>query len=537
IAAGATVTLATVNTNFPAGSKVAVLALVHIGVPSTAGSHRLYAAGNVRILKGSTIVSQNQFQVGTYSNLYPAYVGLTYLDASSDANPSYSIQVYNSLGETSRAWGEIIAFRVADGAFLDTNSVALTSGSQVTVGNLTTSLSGEVGVIALAAAENTSTSHVTAFNANDVVLQLNNQATDQIANRREWYIAATGFHDRSGTYALFRVDVGVSNPSYQVKMTARAPRINGEAKILAFTIAVIVAVSDSGVGVETVGVRASVAVSDAGSGLEAVGGSRSVIDAGVEAESIDMAKSVIDVCAGIDHATSGRAVPVDDSGYGAELMSVARGVLDAGSTLETVNTGKETVDSGCGVDVVASPVFSVLVDAGAGAEVSRIIVPQRDSGAGAELVNMAKQALDSMMGLDAIPMVSKGVLDWALGAELVSTAKQVFDACSGIEIIGVTAGIFVTDAGFGSEFADQFLSIFGGVTIDGVETIGRHSIPYKDWARDGLPVQVRRRAVDDKVVLDNDSIGSVIIEWEDKVSDITPGYRFIRVLSAVRVVD
>ncbi|MEM4497982.1 MAG: hypothetical protein QW692_04050, partial [Nitrososphaerota archaeon] len=235
IAAGATVTLATVNTNFPAGSKVAVLAYVQMGVTSTTTGHRVYAAGNIRILKGSTIVSSNQFQVSTYQAIEPAHVSLSYLDASSDANPSYSIQVYNSLSETSQAWGEIIAFRVGDSAFLDTGSVALTSGSQVTVGNLTTSLSGEVGVIALAAAENTGSSDVTAFNAGDVVLQLNNQATGQVANQRGWYIYQTTYNGRSGVYALFRVDVGVSNPSYQVKMTARASGINGEAKILAFS--------------------------------------------------------------------------------------------------------------------------------------------------------------------------------------------------------------------------------------------------------------------------------------------------------------
>ncbi|MEM3689086.1 MAG: hypothetical protein QXW42_04155 [Thermofilum sp.] len=237
IANGATVTLATVNTNFPAGSKVAVLAYVQMGVTSTTGSNRIYAAGNIRILRGSTIVSQNQFQVGTYRSIEPSLVSLIYLDASSEANPSYNIQVYNSLSETSQAWGEIIAFRVGDGAFLDTDSVALTNGSQVTVGNLSTNLGSEVGVIALAAAGNTGSSDVTAFNAGDVVLQLNNQATGQVANQRGWLLEQTSYSGRSGVYSLFRVDTGVFNPSYQVKMTARASGINGEAKILAFGFA------------------------------------------------------------------------------------------------------------------------------------------------------------------------------------------------------------------------------------------------------------------------------------------------------------
>ncbi|MEM1801113.1 MAG: hypothetical protein QXF58_05175, partial [Desulfurococcaceae archaeon] len=85
IAAGATVTLATVNTNFPAGSKVAVLTYVQMGVTSTTTSHRIYAAGNIRILRGSTVVSSNQFQVGTFQAIEPAHVSLLYLDASSNA--------------------------------------------------------------------------------------------------------------------------------------------------------------------------------------------------------------------------------------------------------------------------------------------------------------------------------------------------------------------------------------------------------------------------------------------------------------------
>ncbi|MEM0478335.1 MAG: hypothetical protein QXN77_08050 [Candidatus Caldarchaeum sp.] len=238
IAAGATVTLATVTTNFPAGSKVVVLAYVQMGVTSTSGGHRVYAAGNIRILKGSSIVSQNQFQVGTYRATEPAMVSLSFLDSSAGANQDYTIQVYNNLSETSQAWGEIIAFIVGGGAFLDTASVGLTNGSQVTVGNLSTSLGGEVGVIALAAAENTGTTDVTAFNAGDVVLQLNDQTTGQVANQRNWLLERTSYNGRSGVYGFFRADTDVSSPSYQVKMTARVSGINGEAKILAFTFGV-----------------------------------------------------------------------------------------------------------------------------------------------------------------------------------------------------------------------------------------------------------------------------------------------------------
>ncbi|MEM4154504.1 MAG: hypothetical protein QXW52_06795, partial [Candidatus Caldarchaeum sp.] len=236
IAAGATVTLATLNTNFPAGSKVAVLAFVQMGRASGSG-HVFYQGNSFRILRGTTIVSQTQFSHGTYQATEPAQVSLAYFDASSEVNASYSLQVYNNLAVTSQAWGEIIAFPVSDGAFLDTGSVALSNGSQVTVGDLSTTLSGEVGVVALAESENTTGSDITAFNAGDVVLQLNNSATGQIANQRGMFLERTSYQGRSGILPLFRADTDVSSPSYQVKMTARASGLNGEAKILAFTLA------------------------------------------------------------------------------------------------------------------------------------------------------------------------------------------------------------------------------------------------------------------------------------------------------------
>ncbi|MEM4449328.1 MAG: hypothetical protein QXQ33_00690 [Nitrososphaerota archaeon] len=235
IAAGATENVATINTNFPSGSKVVVLAYVQFGVTSTTASYRLYAAGAIRITEGGTVVSNTQFQVGTYKNNEPALVALAYFNPNTGSNPTYAVQLYNSLSETSQAWVEIVAFRVDDGAFLDTGSVTLTSGSQVTVGSLSTSLTGEVGVIALAAAERTASTDGTTFNAGDIVLQKDNSASDQIANQRGWYLQRSARSGRSGVLGLFRVDTSVSNPSFQVKMTARAAS-NGEAKIVAFKV-------------------------------------------------------------------------------------------------------------------------------------------------------------------------------------------------------------------------------------------------------------------------------------------------------------
>jgi len=241
IASGATATITTLSTSFPSGAKVAILAATYF-YPSTTGT-QLVGAGNVKIKSGATVVSSNQFNTGGYAVDYPCWVNLVYLETTSSSSQSYSVEITNGSATTYTAYAMIVAFTVVDGAFLDTDSIALTNGIQVTVGSLSTTLSGNVVVIGLAAAENTGSASVTGFNAGDVVLQLNNSATGQISNLVGWYIQNTSGHGRSGILPLFRLDTSVSSPSYQIKMTARASGLNGEAKILAFSLAMVYSIS------------------------------------------------------------------------------------------------------------------------------------------------------------------------------------------------------------------------------------------------------------------------------------------------------
>ena len=81
------------------------------------------------------------------------------------------------------------------------------------------------------------------------------------------------------------------------------------------------------------------------------------------------------------------------------------------------------------------------------------------------------------------------------------------------------------------------LSIYGSVFIDDVEVVGSHSIPYKDYVRDGLPIQVQRHAVEDRVYVDNEFIGDVLVEWEDKIADVVRGRRALTVMGVVKIVD
>jgi hypothetical protein len=231
----ATATVTSISTSFPANSKVAIVAVAY-GQHDTMEAYVAISGGNIKLKRGTTVVSSNEFPCVSSKAVEPLWVSLAYLDTPSSSSQTYSIEVTNNSSFTFTFYAEIVAFTVADAAFLDTASVTLTSGSQVTVGNLSTSLIGSVVVIGLAAAVNTRSLDVIAFDAGGVVLQLNNLTTGQISNRVEWWIERVNYSGMSGILPLFRIDTNVTNPSYQIKMTALASGINGEAKILAFIL-------------------------------------------------------------------------------------------------------------------------------------------------------------------------------------------------------------------------------------------------------------------------------------------------------------
>jgi hypothetical protein len=238
IAAGATGTVTSINTSFASGSKVVVIATVYASAATTTTGDYLVGAGNIKLKAGTTVVSSNQFNIGSYGNVYPLRASLIYLDTPSSGSQTYSVEITNGSTQTYNCWAEIVAFDVYDAAFLDTGSVAVGT-SQTTVGNLSTTLSGDVAVIALAAAERTATTDGTTFNANTVVLQKDGSSTDEVSSQVLWYMYRTSYAGRSGVLPLFRYDTGVSNPSYQVKMTANSGSPNGEAKMLAFSLGLV----------------------------------------------------------------------------------------------------------------------------------------------------------------------------------------------------------------------------------------------------------------------------------------------------------
>jgi hypothetical protein len=522
ISAGATATVTSISTSFPANSKAAAIAVV-FAYHSTTGDYILNA-GNIKLKLGGTVISSNEFGTGAYSNQVHLCVSLGWLGPVPASSQTWSVEITNNTSVSFIAYAIIAAFTVVDGAFLDTGSVPLTSGSQVTVGSLSTTLTGDVAVIALAAAENTTSMTVTAFNAGDVVLQRNHSTTGQISNLTSWRIWQTTYDGRSGVLPLFSLDRGVSNPSYQVKMTARASGINGEAKILAFTLNVIISVSDSGTGTESIIIRLSQL--DSGSGVDRVNATREARDSGTGVDTVNKRSETRDSGAGSEVLSLSTMITVADSGSGAEVINMTKGALDAGSGselltlsasipvgdsgagVETVNMTKEALDAGVGEDYFTGGLSKYVDDSGAGVEYVDMSKEALDSGAAVEAVDMMKEALDAGAGLETVDMaketVDSGVgvdavnmaheaLDSGAGAEAVSMSKEALDSGSAVELVNMAHEALDSGSGVDMIVSPRYNPLADSGS--GVET-ATIRVPQSDAGAGAEAVNMSKEALD-----------------------------------------
>jgi len=548
IAAGSTATVVSSTTTYPANSKVVAIMILD-GYRSDGGSGQTYiGAGSVRLKLGTTVLTSSPYGLGSHSADQTGWWILVWGGVVTSAPQTWSIEVYNNSTPAVpyNFFGEIVTFTVSDLAFLDSASVALSTTALTTVGDMTTTLSADVVVLAVASGESTVATSGAGLPAGGIVLQKDNNNTTQVANGVAQYLEHPNRWMRAQMYFLARMDTNTVNPSYQVKMRAGWSGINGQAKILAFSLGVIVTVTvtDSGTGVEEATVTATASTTDSAAGAEVVDmvGSIPVDDAGSGTEVADLSATVFtdDAGTGSEFATAGIFQFVDDIGSGTDAVTmVAKEVLDTGAVVELVDMTKEALDSGTGVETIESPVFQQLSDSGAGVEIPVIAVPQSDVGAGVDVVNMTKEVLDTGAGIDAILFVSREVMDIGTAVELPTAivSTSVFDSGTGFDAIGITVTIHVFDTGTGVEEATRTLSMFGDVTIDEIEIIGLHSIPYTDFVQDRLPIQVQRNAATDFVYIDSEQIGDVLVEWEDRVADVYRGRRTITVMGLVKVVD
>jgi len=305
--------------------------------------------------------------------------------------------------------------------------------------------------------------------------------------------------------------------------------------------AILVDPVDAGMGAESVDVSAVAPVSDTCAGVETVNMTRECGDYGAGVESISVV-NIMQVCEvplfrrltvfgdicldGVDEWGHRRVDSMLEDGMLALLFIRNMGV-------EAVGMAHEVIDSSAGVDAVN--MAHEVIDSSAGVDAVNMAHEAADSGMGLDAVNMAREIVDAGAGFDAIYVVASVAVDEsAIGIEYAIISPVALDSGAGAE--AVTMRKEVLDFGVGVDVPDWFISIYGMVLIDN-DDVGIHSILYKDWRQKNIPVQVHRRSVSDKVYIDSDEIGDVVVEWEDRVSDVIPGERTLIVTGVVELYD
>jgi hypothetical protein len=239
ISAGATATVVSLTTSYPVGSKVVAVMILDGYRSDGSSGHTNIGAGSIRLKLGTTVLTSSPHAIGSHAQDQPGWWILLWGGIVSTSTQTWGIEVYNNSTPAVpyAFFGEIVTFTVSDLAFLDSASSTLSTTSLTTVGNVTTTLTGDVAVLAVPSGENpSSTSYGTAFSSGYIVLQKNNDPASQVTNLVAQYLGITSDWSRSQVFFLARVDTAVSNPSYQVKMQAGWSGINGQAKILAFVL-------------------------------------------------------------------------------------------------------------------------------------------------------------------------------------------------------------------------------------------------------------------------------------------------------------
>jgi hypothetical protein len=206
VAAGTTATVLSLNTGFETGEKIVVLAYVY----ASAGGIN---AGNIRLKMGTTIISSNEFRAGGHVRCsLGKFITLT------TNNPTFSIEVTNNTAGSINFGAILIAFKVNDGADIDTSAVSLTANMDVTVGTLNIPFNTNVVAISLGAA-----SHTATFGLKAKLIK----GDDIVENRVNWSLV-------DGIIPLFTYYKNLDTATITLVMNSNSTGPSGEAKIIAF---------------------------------------------------------------------------------------------------------------------------------------------------------------------------------------------------------------------------------------------------------------------------------------------------------------
>jgi len=168
---------------------------------------------------------------------------------------------------------------------------------------------------------------------------------------------------------------------------------------VAYIILLQKSVSDSGLGSDTIGIKAKISVLEGGNGIDIA--------------TIKQFKAILDLGTGTDETVAKPIVLAQDSGIGQDLISPIKAKLtiaDLGNGVDIIGllTSKILLqDNGAGVDIVQGQNILSVADLGSGSDIIETILTKRlvqDSGVGSEIIQkiIHKLTQDAGSGVDTI---------------------------------------------------------------------------------------------------------------------------------------
>jgi hypothetical protein len=253
------------------------------------------------------------------------------------------------------------------------------------------------------------------------------------------------------TFGIGDSGVGADSPTEKMDFLDNA--IGGENPIVPW-----LQVSDSGVGSETEASTVTFSVGDAGSGadnpIEWMNYSDKSNRQHIEGTSVAVSDSGI----GIESYTLDVTMNLSDSGAGAEstVFQTSFTVADFGSGIESTPQISFTLtESGAGLDGFTSTATLPLSDSGAGADAIswQAQVPTADSGAGVDLTvaSVTFTVQDAGSGVEAMPVISLNLLEVGSGGDVrdISARFTATDLGAGLEVF--SKQFTASDAGLGGD--------------------------------------------------------------------------------------
>jgi hypothetical protein len=230
--------LATLPTNFPAGTNV-IIAAVQVKNGITAQN---ITGNSIRIMNGATVLSSNQFNLSLGPGIPTDIQDIVLLavEQNNSVNPIYNVTMNAS--QTAIAEVKVMAFRVNAVTFVNNSGSSALQTRWTNISNVSTTYVAGSEVVVIGAVQiDDSTTTTETMPVNGLNLTENGVSKANVS-KNELIMSAFNAWPSPGkgiTYTLIWRNASVTaNPHYNITAVASATGLNAEAKILVMQIAV-----------------------------------------------------------------------------------------------------------------------------------------------------------------------------------------------------------------------------------------------------------------------------------------------------------